>query len=125
MIEPPEPHGSLPTRSLPDSGTRRTVSRAAEKLFRTQSAVSQTIQKLEDELGEPLFDRSSREGVLTDAGNRAEGLCGKATESSRSMRRRPSSNFASCRKASLRWQPTNLPCSTCCRCSESSAACTR
>lgn len=43
-------------------------SRAAEKLFRTQSAVSQTIGKLEDELGEALFDRSSREGILTDAG---------------------------------------------------------
>ncbi len=44
-------------------------SRAAEKLYRTQSAVSQSIRKLEDELGEPLFDRSSREGVLTDAGH--------------------------------------------------------
>jgi DNA-binding transcriptional LysR family regulator len=43
-------------------------SRAAEKLYRTQSAVSQSVRKLEDELGEPLFDRSSREGVLTDAG---------------------------------------------------------
>jgi DNA-binding transcriptional LysR family regulator len=43
-------------------------SRAAEKLYRTQSAVSQTIRKLEDELGEALFDRSSREGILTDAG---------------------------------------------------------
>jgi DNA-binding transcriptional LysR family regulator len=43
-------------------------SRAAEKLFRTQSAVSQTVHKLEVELGEPLFDRSSREGLLTDAG---------------------------------------------------------
>ena len=43
-------------------------SRAAEKLYRTQSAVSQTVRKLEEELGEPLFDRSSREGVLTDAG---------------------------------------------------------
>jgi DNA-binding transcriptional LysR family regulator len=43
-------------------------SRAAEKLFRTQSAVSQTVRKLEEELGEPLFDRSSREGRLTDAG---------------------------------------------------------
>src|SRR5271156_4676543 len=43
-------------------------SRAAEKLHRTQSAVSQTIRKLEDELGEALLDRSSREGVLTDAG---------------------------------------------------------
>ena len=46
----------------------RRFSRAAEKLFRTQSAVSQTIRKLEQEIGEPLFDRSSREGVLTDAG---------------------------------------------------------
>ena len=46
----------------------RRFSRAAEKLFRTQSAVSQTVRKLEDELGEALFDRSSREGVLTDAG---------------------------------------------------------
>jgi DNA-binding transcriptional LysR family regulator len=44
-------------------------SRAAEKLYRTQSAVSQSIRKLEQELGEPLFDRSSREGVLTDAGH--------------------------------------------------------
>ena len=43
-------------------------SRAAEKLFRTQSAVSQTIHKLEEELGEPLLDRSSRDGLLTDAG---------------------------------------------------------
>jgi DNA-binding transcriptional LysR family regulator len=43
-------------------------SRAAEKLHRTQSAVSQTIHKLEQELGEPLFDRFSREGILTDAG---------------------------------------------------------
>ena len=46
----------------------RKFSRAAEKLYRTQSAVSQTIRKLELEIGEPLFDRSSREGVLTDAG---------------------------------------------------------
>lgn len=43
-------------------------SRAAAKLHRTQSAVSQSIRKLELEVGEPLFDRSSREGVLTDAG---------------------------------------------------------
>ena len=46
----------------------RRFSRAAEKLYRTQSAVSQTIRKLEQEIGEPLFDRTSREGVLTDAG---------------------------------------------------------
>ena len=44
-------------------------SRAAEKLYRTQSAVSQSIRKLEEEVGEALFDRSSRDGVLTDAGH--------------------------------------------------------
>jgi DNA-binding transcriptional LysR family regulator len=43
-------------------------SRAAEKLHRTQSAVSQSIRKLEEELGEPLFDRSSHDGRLTEAG---------------------------------------------------------
>ena len=43
-------------------------SRAAKKLFRTQPAVSQAIRKLERELGEPLFDRSSHRGLLTDAG---------------------------------------------------------
>ncbi|HEY7354132.1 MAG TPA: LysR family transcriptional regulator [Terriglobales bacterium] len=44
-------------------------SRAAEKLYRTQSAVSQAVRKLETELGEPLFDRSTRDGMLTDAGH--------------------------------------------------------
>jgi DNA-binding transcriptional LysR family regulator len=43
-------------------------SRAAEKLYRTQSAVSQSVRKLEEDVGEPLFDRSSRDGQLTDAG---------------------------------------------------------
>ena len=43
-------------------------SRAAQKMFRTQSAVSQSIRKLEAEIGESLFDRSSRDGLLTDAG---------------------------------------------------------
>ena len=43
-------------------------SRAAQRLGRTQPAVSQAIRKLELELEEPLFDRSSRDGTLTDAG---------------------------------------------------------
>ena len=43
-------------------------SRAAGKLYRTQPAVSQAIRKLETEGGEPLFDRSSRDGSLTDSG---------------------------------------------------------
>jgi DNA-binding transcriptional LysR family regulator len=43
-------------------------SKAAKTLYRTQPAVSQIIQRLESEVGHPLFDRSSRRGVLTDAG---------------------------------------------------------
>jgi DNA-binding transcriptional LysR family regulator len=43
-------------------------SKAAQTLYRTQPAVSQIIRRLEDEVGQPLFDRSSRRGVLTDAG---------------------------------------------------------
>jgi DNA-binding transcriptional LysR family regulator len=43
-------------------------SRGALRLHRTQPAVSQTIRRLENDLGEALFDRSSRHGQLTDAG---------------------------------------------------------
>src|SRR5262245_35413082 len=43
-------------------------SSAAKALHRTQPAISQTIRRLEDEVGRPLFDRASRRGVLTDAG---------------------------------------------------------
>ncbi len=46
----------------------RSFSRAAGRLRRTQPAVSQAIAKLEGELGEVLFERSSRDGTLTDAG---------------------------------------------------------
>jgi DNA-binding transcriptional LysR family regulator len=43
-------------------------SRAAEKLFRTQPAISLAVQRLEAELGEKLLDRSGRELQLTDTG---------------------------------------------------------
>jgi DNA-binding transcriptional LysR family regulator len=42
-------------------------SAAAAQVHRTQPAVSQIVRKLEEEVGEPLFDRSSRDGTLTDA----------------------------------------------------------
>jgi DNA-binding transcriptional LysR family regulator len=42
--------------------------RAAARVHRTQSAVSQSVRRLEDELGTPLFDRSSKGGTLTEAG---------------------------------------------------------
>jgi len=38
------------------------------RLHRTQPAVSQVIRKLEEEFGEPLFERTSRDGTLTATG---------------------------------------------------------
>lgn len=46
----------------------KSFSRAAEVLNRTQPAVSQAIRRLEIEIGEKLFDRSSKDGTLTAAG---------------------------------------------------------
>ena len=46
----------------------KSFSRAAKRLHRTQPAVSQVIRNLEEEVGELLLDRSSRDGTLTDAG---------------------------------------------------------
>ena len=46
----------------------RSFSRAAQKLYRTQPAVSIAIRKLEEWVGEPLFARGGRAGQLTDAG---------------------------------------------------------
>ena len=48
--------------------SERSFSRAAAKLHRTQPAVSQAIRRLEEEIGERLFDRSSKDGTLTEAG---------------------------------------------------------
>lgn len=46
----------------------RSFSRAAQKLLRTQPAISLAVQRLESELGETLVDRSLKDGTLTDAG---------------------------------------------------------
>jgi DNA-binding transcriptional LysR family regulator len=48
--------------------TEKSFSRAAEKLLRTQPAISLALQRLELELGEKLIDRSGKELILTDAG---------------------------------------------------------
>ncbi len=50
----------------------QSFTRAADKLLRTQPAVSLTLQRLETEIGEKLIDRSfktAKELVLTDAGH--------------------------------------------------------
>ena len=49
--------------------SEKSFSRAAEKLLRTQPAVSLAIQKLETDLQERLIDRSGKELLLTDAGH--------------------------------------------------------
>ncbi len=46
----------------------RGFSRAALRLSRTQPAVSQAVRRLEEDLGERLFERGRRDGTLTSAG---------------------------------------------------------
>ena len=43
-------------------------SRAAEKIYRTQPAISSQVRLLEQECGEKLFDRSGKKVLLTPAG---------------------------------------------------------
>ena len=68
----------------------RSFSRAAAKVHRTQPAVSQAVKRLEDDLGEQLFDRSSKSGTLTDAGrvlqNYGQRLVRLAEEAESAMR---------------------------------------
>jgi LysR family hydrogen peroxide-inducible transcriptional activator len=47
---------------------RQNFTRAAEDLSISQSALSRSIQKLEEELGQPVFERKTRSVSLTDAG---------------------------------------------------------
>lgn len=46
----------------------KNFTRAAEELHLSQSALSRAIQKLEDQLGQPVFERKPREVVLTELG---------------------------------------------------------
>lgn len=46
----------------------KNFTRAAAELNLSQPALSRAIQKLEDQLGQPLFERKPREVVLTDLG---------------------------------------------------------
>ena len=43
-------------------------SKAAERVYRTQPAVSIAIRRLEEEIGAPLFERSQKTPTLTEAG---------------------------------------------------------
>src|SRR5882672_829851 len=57
-----------PLRVFLTVANEKSFSRAAEKLLRTQPAISLSIQRLEAELGEKLIDRSAKDLLLTDAG---------------------------------------------------------
>ncbi len=57
-----------PLKVLLTVADEKSFSRAAEKLLRTQPAVSLAIQKLESDLQEKLIDRSGKDLLLTDAG---------------------------------------------------------
>src|ERR1044072_168080 len=46
----------------------KSFSKAADKVFRTQPAVSIAIRRLEEEIGLPLLDRTQKSPVLTEAG---------------------------------------------------------
>ena len=53
--------------SVVDSGG---FTRAGERVHRTQSTVSQQIKRLEDDVGQPLLDRSGKDVTPTEAGER-------------------------------------------------------
>src|SRR5215468_7244416 len=60
-------------------------SRAAEKRFRTQPAVSSQIRALEEEVGARLFDRSGGKVALTAAGKVFQQYAEQTIESRKSM----------------------------------------
>ncbi|MCB0309466.1 MAG: LysR family transcriptional regulator [Bdellovibrionales bacterium] len=46
----------------------KSFSKTAKKIFRTQPAISLSIKRLEGEIGSPVFDRKTKEPILTDIG---------------------------------------------------------
>ena len=52
--------------------------RAAERVHVTQSTLSHQIRQLEDEVGQPLFDRIGKKVVTTEAGELFLGFAGRA-----------------------------------------------
>src|SRR5262249_17899609 len=69
-------HAILPTnnmnldqiRNFYEVAVHKSFTLAAEKLYRTQPAISTQVRILEEELGEKLFDRIGKKICLTQAG---------------------------------------------------------
>lgn len=53
--------------AIADAGS---FTRAADAVFKTQSAVSMQMRRLEERIGKPLFDRDGRTNRLTEDGER-------------------------------------------------------
>ena len=53
--------------AISDTGS---FTRAAEGVFKTQSAVSMQMRRLEERIGRPLFEKDGRMNRLTDDGER-------------------------------------------------------
>ena len=53
--------------AIADNGS---FTRASEQVFKTQSAVSMQMRRLEERVGKPLFTKDGRGVRLTDDGNK-------------------------------------------------------
>jgi DNA-binding transcriptional LysR family regulator len=72
------------------------VTRAAQRLHVSQPPLSRQIRALEDELGAPLFERTTRGVRLLPAGemllNHAREILARVDEARRELRRDPTGN---------------------------------
>src|SRR5277367_3004842 len=68
MQTPPRLPSLNALRAFEAVARRLSFARAAEELFVTKAAVAQQIRLLEEEIGEPLVERSGRGLKLTEAG---------------------------------------------------------
>ena len=99
-----------PLRVFLTVATERSFSRAAEKLLRTQPAISLAIQRLEGEMGEKLIDRSAKDLLLTDAGQivleyarRFEHLQGDLENAMAELRDKSSGRLTMPARTGFRW----------------------
>ncbi len=75
-------------RTFREVAENQNFTKASEKLFLTQSAVSHQIKALEEEFGVPLFIRGKRGVILTDAGKIALEYAERILDEAEEMRKR-------------------------------------
>ena len=75
-------------RTIREVAETLNFTKASEKLYLTQSAVSHQIKALEEEFGVPLFIRGKRGVILTDAENIALEYAERILDEAEEMRER-------------------------------------